>query len=496
MDLRPFISQLESLGELQYVEGADWDLEIGTITELADERKGPALLFDCIKGYPAGYRIITNMVASSRRMAAAFGFPLDTSNVELVRQTKDRFAQLKPVAPVIVSKGPVLENAYRDGEIDLFKFPAPRWHEHDGGRYLGTGNMVIMRDPTRGWVNASTYRMQLHDRDTLGLFISPGHQGAIIRESYWSQGKSCPVAVVFGAHPLVWIPSFMAFPWGTEEYTIAGGLLGEPLQLITGQYTGLPIPAHAEIAIEGDYSPPEVESRLEGPFGEAMGYYGSGARPEAVVKVKRIMHRDDPVILGVPPLKPPANGAASHIMRASNIWYELERLGIPGIKGVWHMRAGGSKLIKVIAIEQKYAGHAKQVGMAAMAGAEGAGFARFVIVVDDDIDPSDDEDVLWAVATRCDPATAVEVIHGHVSTALDPALPPDKRAKRDFTNSRAIILATRPYHWRKEFPRVNKASDELRTRTMEKWGHLFSMAKSDILHFSSGLSGSGGKTHD
>ncbi len=472
MDLRPFISQLEGLKELELVEGADWNLEIGAITELSNERNGPALLFDRIRGYPSGYRVISNLMATPRRLAIAFGFPSDISNIDLVRRIKDKFKELKPIPPTRVPDGPVLENLFRDGEVDLLKFPTPKWHEYDGGRYIGTADMVIMKDPKGGWVNVGTYRVQVHDANTLGLHIVSGHQGNLIRQAYWAEGKSCPVAVVFGAHPLVWMPSFLAFPWGTEEYNIVGGLLGEPLQVITGEYTGLPIPAHAEIAVEGDYLAPEVESRIEGPFGEWRGYYGSGAHDEPVLKVKRVMHRRDPIIVGAPPLKPPACDPATYVMRSANIWYEMERLGLPGIKGVWHMRAGGSRFFNVISIEQKYAGHAKQVAMAAMSGPEGAWEGRFVIVVDDDIDPTNDEDVLWAMGTRCDPGSDIEILRGCWTTGSDPRLHPEQKAKGDLTCAKAIVLACRPYYWKKDFPRVNKASEELRATTLKKWSQL------------------------
>lgn len=189
------------------------------------------------------------------------GFAPDIHNVELIRSLKDAFRDLKPVDPVYVSEGPVLENTFTDSDVDLFKFPSPKWHEYDGGRYLGTGDMVIMKHPEEGWINVGAYRTQLHDKDTLALNIAPGNHGAVIRQAYWARGKPCPVAVVFGCHPRIWIPSLLGFPWGMEEYTIAGALMGKPLQLIKGSYTGLPILADAEIAIEGDCPPPEVDSR-------------------------------------------------------------------------------------------------------------------------------------------------------------------------------------------------------------------------------------------
>lgn len=120
------------------------------------------------------------------------GFAPDIHNVELIRSLKDAFRDLKPVDPVYVSEGPVLENTFTDSDVDLFKFPSPKWHEYDGGRYLGTGDMVIMKHPEEGWINVGAYRTQLHDKDTLALNIAPGNHGAVIRQAYWAGGKPCP----------------------------------------------------------------------------------------------------------------------------------------------------------------------------------------------------------------------------------------------------------------------------------------------------------------
>ncbi len=477
MDLQEFINRLEAAGELKTIKGADTHLEVGALTEIAAKKKAQALLFDELQGYAPGYRIITNLLATPSRIALAFGLPADTGPVDLVLTIKEKFKSLKPLPPVEVDAGPILENTFTVESLDLSKFPAPKWHEHDGGRYLGTGCLVIMRDPDGHWVNTGTYRVQFHEKDLLGLFISPGHQGRIIMERYWALGKSCPVVVVPGSHPLVWIPAFLGFPWGQEEFAITGGLSGQRLPVVTGNYTGLPIPAAAEIAIEGECPPETQASHLEGPFGEYTGYYASEPKPRPVIRVKRVLHRHRPVILGAPPLKPPAEGTGTHILHAANIWQELDRLGIPGIRGVWEMEAGAARFLTVVSIEQKYAGHAKQVAMAAMSGPEGAFAGRFVIVVDSDIDPSDTDEVLWAMSTRCDPATTIDIIHGCWSTPLDPSITPEKRARSDFSNSRAIINACRPYHWRKEFPPVNCASEGLTKRVWEKYRSLFEPGK-------------------
>lgn len=471
MDLREHIRQLKQIGELREVEGADWNLEIGGITELMTARQGPALLFDSIKGFPRGFRVLSSFLNNPRLIGAVFGAPSELST--LVRAVKERFAQLKPILPREVSSGPVMENVQEGGEVDLLRFPAPKWHEHDGGRYLGTGCMVIMKDPVDNWINVGTYRLQLLDRNTLGTYISPGHHGNLIRAAYWSKGMSCPVVAVFGIHPLIWIPSIMAFPWGTPEFEVAGALLGRPVDIIRGKYTDLPIPSYAEIAIEGECPPPAVESRDEGPFGEWTGYYASGVQKAPVIRVKRVMYRNDPIITGAPPLKPPSSAHSTHFFKSVCLWQELEDMGIPGIKGVWQMSAGGSKFLTVISLEQKYAGHAKQVATAAMSTPEGGYCGRFVIVVDEDIDPTNDGDVLWAVGTRCDPATDIDIVRDCWSTALDPRLPPNKRQEGDFTSSRAFINACRPYHWKEQFPRVSSVSDELKAEILNKWKELF-----------------------
>ncbi len=474
MDLREYIAEIKSVGELRELDGADWNLEIGTLTELVGEKDGPSLLFDNIKDYPQGYRVLAMCMNNAKQINKALGFPADQPTLDLLKAFKDKLAQVKPLPPEEVSSGPVLENIQEGAAVDLLKFPTPWWHEGDGGRYLGTGCMLIMRDPVGQWVNVGTYRLQLHDRDTLGSHISPGHHGRLIRENYWQQGKSCPVVAVFGVHPLTWLTSMLAYPWGTPELDIAGGLAGSPIKVIKGQYTDLPIPFDAEIAIEGECPPPEMESRPEGPFGEWPGYYASGERMNPVIKVKRVLHRNDPIILGVPPLKPPASGVASHFIRSASVWQDLEHMGIPGIKGVWHLRGGSSRYFTVVSIEQRYAGHAKQVATASMSSPEGAYHGRFTIVVDDDIDPTNEGDVLWAVATRCDPASDIDILRDCWSTPLDPTISPEKRQAGNFTNSRAIINACRPFHWKNQYPRVNRASDELRSQTLKKWPELFS----------------------
>jgi UbiD family decarboxylase len=471
-DLREFMQRLDEIGQLKRVEGADWDLEIGTITELMAERLGPALLFDKIKDYPAGYRVLSNTVLSKIGQRVAFNHADEMSDVEIVRYWKDKWEKYKPVPPKVVKTGPVMENVFTGDDINLWKFPVPRWHDKDGGRYIGTGVVTVTRDPDEGWVNCGTYRVMVHDEKTLSFYSSPGKHANLMRRKHWNKGEECPVVMSFGEEPFLCGVSTMPLPWGMGELEFTGYMRGKPVDVIKGPITGLPIPATAEIVIEG-YSPPPVDSRPEGPFGEWTGYYGSGVRTEPVVHVKALYHRNDPIIYGRPPLKADPTQYSIPIHSAPFLWAQLEKVGIPGIKGVWaHGRA--NRVISVVSLKQMYPGHARQVAaLAAALLSGGALTGKWAIVVDDDIDPSDWEDVVWALCTRCDPETSIEIVRGFLTSPLDTSMPPEKRERRDFTTAKVLINACRPWHWMKDFAPVNIASPELRKKVFDKWSHLF-----------------------
>jgi UbiD family decarboxylase len=174
-DVREWIQQVQAMGELKVIEGADWNLEIGALSVLASKHKenSPALLFDCIKDYPAGYRILVGFFESLRRSALTTNLPLDITREGFIQACRERLAKQPSIPPVRISSGPVMENVYKGDDIDLFKFPVPFWHERDGGRYIGTGHVIITRDPDEGWVNVGCYRVMVHGRNTMGMNISP-----------------------------------------------------------------------------------------------------------------------------------------------------------------------------------------------------------------------------------------------------------------------------------------------------------------------------------
>ena len=135
-DLRAFLNEADKLGELRLIDGADPDLDVGGLTELMAERRGPALLFDSLKGYDKGFRILCNPYLSDKRTSLALGLPLGSTRLRLVQDWRNRLKEFKLAPPFIVKDGPVRENIYKDEEIKLNIFPTPQWHEYDGGRYI------------------------------------------------------------------------------------------------------------------------------------------------------------------------------------------------------------------------------------------------------------------------------------------------------------------------------------------------------------------------
>lgn len=474
-DLRDFIQAADELGQCKVIEGAHWDLEIGLITEWqAGLSNSPMLLFDKITDYQAGYRVAANIFSNNARVSLALGLPLDASIMEQVKIWRDRENALKLTPPVEVETGPVKENIQVGDKVDLFKFPVPKWHPLDGGRYIGTGDMVITKDPDEGWVNLATQRVQIHDRNTATIVMSPGRHNEIIRRKYWREGKPCPVAVSCGQAPLLWAASNFACNWGVSEYDYAGGLMQRPFEVVKGITTNLPVPAAAEIVLEGDLLPPGVEDKIEGPFGEWAGYYTDVEKVLPAFKVRSVMHRNNPIIQGNPPLLMPLDYALGrHIRRAGVVWEELNRQ-LPGVKGVWILEGATIHGGLVISLKQEFAGHAMMAATIASGCYAVAYMLKWVIVVDDDIDPTNLHEVMWALGTRGDASENIHILRNCCwGSFADPALSPEKRERKQYDHSLAIILACKPFHWIAKYPPSIKSSPELIQKTKEKWQSHF-----------------------
>ena len=462
-DLRDFIAEVDRLGVLRRIEGADPHFELGGITEVAAGLpECPALLFDKIKGYAPGVRVFTNATTSAQRAALALGLDPHLRPLDALKAWMGKRQTLAMQKPVVTKDIPALENSMRGGDVDMTKLPAPYWHTKDGGAYIGTGSIVIMRDPDGGWINASIYRVQVHGKSKVTIqFDHPGRHGAIIAKKYWDRGKPCPVAVVNGEDPALFIAGFEYLPAGSSEYDFAGAIKGEPIEIFDGPVTGLPLPARAEIILEGELHP--TETLLEGPFGEFTGYYASEKRPCPVMNVTAIHHRNEPILLGSPPMKPPRFHFGLPF-RAASIWSNLETAGVTDVVGVWQHVA---QLMTVVALKQRYDGHAKRAGMIAAANSY---MGRIVVVVDDDVDPSSLADVMWAVTTRCEPSEQIDIVRNAWSSALDPRIPPEAKLAGVTSHSKVVIEACRPFAWLEKFPPTSALSLDEARAIEAKWG--------------------------
>jgi 4-hydroxy-3-polyprenylbenzoate decarboxylase len=253
---------------------------------------------------------------------------------------------------------------------------------------------------------------------------------------------------------------------------VVGGLRGKPMSMVRGKVTGLPLPAAAEIVLEGFVTP--GHTHIEGPFGEWTGHYAGGAKQWPVLDIKAIYHRNDPILVGVPPMGAGPDEMARYraVLRSATIRQNLERAGVPGVQQVWCHEVGGARLLHGIAITQRYPGHAVQAGhVGAQCGAS-AYASKYIVVCDDDVDVTNLDHLIWALLTRTDPVHSIQFITGSWDSPADPALPPDRRRAGNMTHSVAVIDACRPWHWRDKFPQTNTPSPEVARKAREKFGWL------------------------
>jgi UbiD family decarboxylase len=469
-DLRDWLAQMQAAGELQKVSGADRKEEIGGIVDIYQRATGrPALLFDDIPGYPKGYRVAANILTGVKRIALTFGMPAESTEMDLVHYWRKYLEEAKTIPPAVVKSGPVLENVLSGKEVNLARIPTPLWHEDDGGPYIGTACMVVMKDPDSGWINYGAYRVQAYDDPRIAsVMCSKGKHGDILMRRYHERGQRCPIAVVAGMHPLLFTMAGVEIPYGKNEYDAVGGMMGKPVEVILGPKTGLPIPANAEIAFEGTIAPDDLIQ--EGPFGEWTGYFAGGLKQEPVIRIDTLMHRNDPILLGAVPAVPPNDDTYYRgTFRCAAVWKQLEAAGVLGIQGVWAHEAGGSRMWLTISIKQMFPGHAKQAGLIASQCHAGSYANKYVVVVDEDIDPANMNDVIWAMCTRVDAREDVEILRTSRSGPLDPTSYPDEIFAY---NSRMVIDACRPWAKRESFPKVSRSSKALDARIKAKWAHV------------------------
>ena len=475
-DLRDFLELLEKHGELTRVqEEVDWNLEMGAIIRRCYDIGAPAALFEKIKDYPQGFRALgAPMGASSRsghslyaRTALALGLGPDTSAKEIMTYFLKR--KEKPIKPSIVKSGPCKENILLGKEVDLLKFPVPLVHGGDGGRYIGTWHTVITKDPDSSWVNWGMYRLMVHDRSTMGcLFPLQQHIGQMYQK-YEARNEPMPAAVAIGGQPVIPIVSCAQLPPFVNEVDIAGGLQGEPVPLVKCETVDLEVPASAEIVLEGEVLP--HERKVEGPFGEYMGYEAGKSSPKPIFRVNAITHRHDPILtfsnMGMPIHESQTTTA---LFKGAEIYAELKKLGLP-VKGVFVPPYGVGHMA-VVSTEIPFINFAKRVAHAVWSTKPGL-FTYYIVVVEPDVDPTNMDEVLHAITTKCHPVNGIHSVpHIPGFPVLLPFLPPKERLLGDAAG--VLFDCTWPKDWPEESIPIkatlkNLWPKEIQEKVLTKW---------------------------
>ncbi|MFH1139357.1 MAG: phenylphosphate carboxylase subunit beta [Pseudomonadota bacterium] len=462
-DMRDFIRVCEEHGVLQRIKvEVDWDLELSHIAKLNEEKSGPALLFENVKGYQTP--VITSVCTTTERLALIMGRPRESSLVDLMAEwvrVGDNF-----IPPKWVETAPCKENILMGDDVDLFRFPVPKFYPLDGGRFFGTAHFIISKDPDTGWVNLGTYRCQLLGKNKLGTQFIKGKHADIMLKKYQKMGKPMPVASIVGCDPLLFILGAARISAFVSEFDVAGAIRGAAVEVIRGETVDLPIPAHAEIVVEGEVDADKFMD--EGPFGEYTGYYsGVGTDPRNFIDVKCVTFRNNPIFWGTTVGRAVTD---THMTMAlsygSALWQQLVAMKIPGIRSVYCPPEGSGRFLAIISMQQMYPGHADQVLTAAISTEMGAYGLKTVIVVDEDIEPWDLPRVLYALSFRFQP-NRCQVIKRGRSTPLDPSLPIDSRE----ITGRLLMDATIPYDW-KHKPIPIALDQDLVKRIESRWEEL------------------------
>ena len=300
MDLRQFMTLLDKEGELRRITAeVDWNRELGAIARRVLEKKGPALLFENIKGYTTGRctKVFTGGLGDARRLALALGYSKDSPSKELVQHVMRK--NRETIAPVVVRTGPVKEVVVRGKAVDQTEFPVPKWNFREGGRYIHTFSGIVTRDPETRVMNVGIYRGMIGKKNTAPMLLIKGgqHWGQHFAK-YATRGEPMPVACVIGWDPIMEFLAGSPVPAGVCEWDVAGGYRGEAAELVRCETVDLEVPATAEIVIEGFISDDPETWELEGPFGEFTGYVSDIPTPRPTMQVTCITHRSDPIFRG------------------------------------------------------------------------------------------------------------------------------------------------------------------------------------------------------
>jgi len=436
-DLRDFIGQLESRGELKRIHmEVDPYLEITEICDRTLRAGGPALLFEKVKG--SAFPLLGNLFGTQQRVAMGMG----EQSVQALQEVGRLLAMLKepeppkgmreawekiPVfkkvldmAPKERRSAPCQEIVLEGESVDLGQIPIQTCWPEDAAPLI-TWGLVVTRGPDKPRINLGIYRMQVIARNRV-IMRWLSHRGGALDFRAWQQkhpGEPYPVAVALGADPATTLAAVTPIPDTLSEYAFAGLLRGSRTEVVKCMGSDLPVPATAEFVLEGHIHPSDTAP--EGPYGDHTGYYNE-IDEFPVFTIDRITHRRNPIYhstyTGRPPDEPAILGVA-----LNEVFIPILKKQFPEIVDFYLPPEGCSYRMAVVSIQKQYPGHAKRVMLGIWSYLRQFMYTKFVVVTDDDVDVRQWQDVIWAMTTRMDPARDTTVIENTPIDYLDFASP-------------------------------------------------------------------------
>ncbi|MCB4771330.1 UbiD family decarboxylase [Ancylobacter sp. Lp-2] len=435
-DLRAFLSALRTSGELvDITRPIALQYDVAKALAKTSASDGPALMF---KDNGTAFPLVGGLYGNRKRALIAFEATGETIH-ERVTKAIDN-----PIGPVdFAGPAPCQEVVLTGDGIDLTKLPVPTYSPKDGGPFI-TAGIVVSEDPDTGIPDIGNYRFQLHDSKVLGVWAAPSHRfGKNIAKAV---ARKVPLhgAIVIGIDPMTAFACQVQVADTSNDWFVAGGLRGAPVELTKAVTSDLKVPAHAEFIIE--FVVDSDDQRIEGPLGEYTGYY-TAADPKPTAKVTAITHRKDAIFQGLLTGKPiTENHVLKQIPFEASMLRQL-KAQFPSISDLAITSSGGVQVYFVIAMTPRYEGEARQAILAAIASNP---HPKWVVVVDPDIDIRNSSDVEWAMSFRVKPREDVFVVDRTAAAPLDPST--------DGGYSSAVgIDATRPFGV--EFPAVSEVPD-------------------------------------
>jgi 2,5-furandicarboxylate decarboxylase 1 len=443
--LRDFLDALEGFAPdsiLRFSEPVSLDYEMtGIAMELERRGQAPVLWFD--HAGDGRFPVVANIFGNRQRFAFAAGVP----EADLLTAWGRLGDKLMP--PELVASGPIFDTVLTGGDVDLGRLPIPRHFAEDAGAYI-TNGIVMAKDPDSGIRNASFHRMQVQGKNLLGTSLhSRRHLWNYARRAE-ALGQDLPVVVIIGCHPLLMFGSGLwKGPIDTDEYEVAGGFLGEPVKIALGPVGKVEIPVECEIALEGTIM--TRERAPEGPFAEFTGY-ASERSTEHVLRIESILHRKNAIFQDIVPGISDEHTLLLAIPQEARLLRTL-RQHHPNVTAVAYPKSGTCRLHAYVAVRDATPGQARNIAAAAI----GDDLTlKLVVVVDDDVDVRQDFDVLWAVATRMQADSDIDVIRNAMGAILDPS-------NRQGLTTKVIVDATRKTT---PFPRRHTIPQNARTRAV------------------------------